>query len=125
MPHIGIFWVHNGHVFGKARGLSEGIQTLPNCLDSPDDHVSVWEISALRKNYPDLRDSEYFDVPRGRVIFNTKTETAIIYLDKFLSSRCARDQILEFFDLTASKISWKNDSHYTTDPKQLDRLFRE
>ena len=97
MPQLGIFWVYLGQVFGRARALADGDESRPGLLDSPDDHVSLWENAELRK--PARLHSEYFDVPRGRVVFSTEEHRAIIYLDASLSGTAVRKRILSFFDL--------------------------
>lgn len=124
-PMLGIFWVHRGQVFGRARPLSEGCERWPGLLDSPDDHMTVWEDSSLLAPFPELRGRDYTEVPRGRVIFNTTTATATIYLDDALSGRSVRDRIRAFFHLAATRVVWAGDPHYTTDHTKLDEIFRE
>ena len=49
MPELGIFWVFDTQVFGRARPLAEGYERWPGLLDSPDDHIDLWEDRALQK----------------------------------------------------------------------------
>jgi len=123
MPQLGIFWVCNGQVFGRARPLAEGCERWPGLLDSPDDHIAVWEDRTLKKAHPDLASLDYTEVPRGRVIFSIKDNRAIIYLDEVLSSAAVRKRIRVFFGLHSTPVTWEGDPHYTTDPQKLDAIF--
>lgn len=125
MPKLGIFWVYNGKVFGRARPLAEGCERWPGLLDSPDDHMTLWEDRAFKKAHLHSAPADYTEVPRGRVIFSTKDNRAIIYLDETLSSAAARKRIRAFFDLESTPVTWKSDPHYTTDPEKLDAIFEE
>ena len=42
MAKVGIFWVYNGKVIGKARDINEGVRAAGR-IDSPDDHSKAWE----------------------------------------------------------------------------------
>ncbi len=121
MPQLGIFWVYQERVIGRARALADGDESRPGLLDSPDDHVSLWENAELRK--PARLHSEYFDVPRGRVVFSTEEHRAIIYLDASLSGTAVRKRILSFFDLADTPVTWKEDPHYTTDVRKLRAML--
>jgi hypothetical protein len=125
MPQLGIFWAFNGEVIGRARPLAEGCERWPGLLDSPDDHMTLWDDPTLKKAHLHLAPSDYTEVPRGRVIFSTKENRAIIYLDEALSSTAVRKRIRAFFDLQSTPVTWKGDPHYTTDPQKLDAIFEE
>ena len=43
MTKVGLFWVYKGVVFGRARPLAEGEEGIGGLVDSPDNHVDVWE----------------------------------------------------------------------------------
>ena len=43
MAKIGIFWVYKNQVIGKACDLSQGDENIPGLLDSPDNHIDLWE----------------------------------------------------------------------------------
>jgi hypothetical protein len=121
MPQLGIFWVYQERVFGRARALADGEESQPGLLDSPDDHASLWEETALQKPVP--AHLEYTDMPRGRVVFSTEDQCAIIYLDAALSDAAVRKRIRSFFDLTDTPVTWKEDPHYTTDARQLKAML--
>lgn len=110
-------------MFGRARPLGEGCERWPGLLDSPDDHITLWDDPSLQKPAKALGGRDYTEVPRGRVIFSTKDDCAIIYLDESLAGAAVRQRIRAFFDLLSSKVTWQHDPHYTTDPRKLDDLF--
>jgi hypothetical protein len=123
MAKVGIFWVYKGKVIGVARDIREGLD-CEGRIDSPDQHVSLWErersFSNLRKN-----GAGYESVPRGRVVWFTQEQKAVVYMDKkLLKSSSARQHVAAFFALTPADVDWKSDPHYTTDPAEMDRLFR-
>lgn len=122
---IGIFWIFKGKIIGKARDLSEGLETIPGRINSPDGHVDLWENDPAFEIPLELRDSEYQDVPRGRVMYATDTHQAIVYLDDVLMSEDDKKRITDFFELGEMEIIWKTDPHYTTRPQRIDRLFEE
>jgi len=121
MPQLGIFWVYQGQVFGRARALAAGEESRSGLLDSPDDHTSLWENPELQKPAP--AHLEYTEVPRGRVVFSTEEQRAIIYLDASLSGTAVRKRIRSFFDLADTPVSWKEDPHYTTDARKLKAML--
>ena len=43
MTKIGVFWVFNGVVFGKAVELAQGIEGVPGLIDCDDNHADVWD----------------------------------------------------------------------------------
>jgi len=124
MPKIGIFWVYAGEVFGRAVDLSAAEERAPGYLDSPDDHADLWENHlGLLRPFPTLRDEEYHKVPRGRVIWQKKQQVATVYMDTTLFDAKTKSDIVAFFNLEDAHVCWKTDPHYTTDRKQLARLF--
>lgn len=114
MPRIGIFWVYQGAVLGQTVDLTAGEEGVPGLLDSPDNHVDLWEGKQLLTAYPELRRREYFDVPRGRVLWNRPQHLAIVYMDAKLFDAATKTRISDFFELTTSEIAWRTDPHYTT-----------
>ncbi len=80
---IGIFWFYDNKVIGVAHDFSLKEADSIGLIDSKYTHVDYWEI--LRRQLPELKDKEYEQLPRGRVIFDTNKNKAIIYLDKTFS----------------------------------------
>ena len=79
VPNVGIFWV-----LGK-RILIDGtpITQAEGCSDfkiHDGDHYTVW--GTYQKAAVVSEDLEYEDVPRGRVMYNTKTEQYLLLADR-------------------------------------------
>lgn len=107
---IGIFWFYDHKVIGISHDFSLKEADSIGLIDSKYTHVEYWEI--LRRQLPELKDREYEQLPRGRVIFDTNKNKAIIYLDETLLKRRKVNGILNFFDLDFSSVVLRTDSHY-------------
>ena len=102
MMKIGVFWVYRGAVFGKARPISEGQEGVKGLVDSPDDHVTVWEgPNGYRQNFPELRSVESLNRP------------------------AVRELIAYFFGFDPNIARWMSDIHYTTHPAELEDIFSD
>lgn len=123
---IGIFWVYHGMVFGRAEPVIAGTEAVPGLVDSNLDHVTLWEkmVPAMRA-FPELVTMEYQQIPRGRVLWQSKKNRHLVYLDKILLTPENRAAIAEFFQFGRSLAVWKSDNHYTTAADELDQLFLE
>ena len=122
--NVGIFWVYAGQVFGALTPLSEAELGIPGMLDSPQNHVDAWP--RVRRFLPQhLRDGEYFEIPRGRVLYSTTGLRAIVYMDATLHKKNIKAKVSKYFDLDQTKTSWRFDDHYTTSSTNLDDLFGE
>lgn len=121
---IGIFWVYKGIVFGRTRNQAEGDEHVAGIIDSPENHADHWD---TEKDYltlfPELRFSEYMDIPRGRVLYSRKEKQAVVYMDKTLFSDSTKRLIREFFHLEDEAVAWRSDTHYTTSLGEIDRLL--
>lgn len=121
---IGVFWVYRGVVFGSARPISDGQEGVKGLVDSPDDHVTVWEgADGYRGTFPDLLEREYQHVPRGRVLYRRETGRPLVYLDKTLNRPATRQLIACYFEFDAAKALWRTDLHYTTCHEDLEDIL--
>lgn len=126
MKTVGIFWIYQGNILGRARPLDEGESSVAGLIDSPDNHSDLWECDpAFLSSFPDLRGLEYQQVPRGRVLFSSLENRAVVYRDKTLCTEAVKQLIVDFFGLQDVKVVWKTDPHYTTSRLDLDSLFDE
>lgn len=119
MVTIGIFWFWNGSVFGKAEPVEQGCEGLPGLVDSNTNHADWWDESAA------ISGLEYFEVPRGRVLFHRATGKSIVYADRKILNDKGKQAVAGFFGLEVGKIIWKRDPHYTTSRAELGRVFEE
>lgn len=117
---IGIFWWHEGKLLALVCRVDEG-ECAAGTVDSRFAHIESWPL--LQKQHPRLRGLEYEDVPRGRVIFLSATRRFRVLMDKTLFQPDIKAAILDRFSLPKGRTRFVRDHHYTTDPKDLDRLF--
>ena len=66
---------------------------------------------------------DYFEVPRGRVMWDLKDIYARILMDSSLFEKAVQQKILQFFHLEKVPVSWGRDNHYTTNIDELSKLF--
>lgn len=109
---IGIFWFFQNRIIGVAHHFDQSEQDSLGLIDSAYMHVEYWE--SLKQEISALKDIEYEEIPRGRVIYNVKSQKVYVYVDaKLLKTRIAK-QIVEFFELDFDCVIWKKDPHYKT-----------
>jgi hypothetical protein len=126
MAMIGVFWVYQHTVFGKRAPIEAGEEAVKGMVDSPYDHVDVWETDTdYRRNFPELVQAEYQQIPRGRVLYQTGKGVPVVYLDSTLNTPPVRELIARFFEFPVEQASWQKDAHYTTRQNDLDALFDE
>jgi|JI10StandDraft_1071094.scaffolds.fasta_scaffold37716_3 hypothetical protein len=124
MAKVGIFWLYQRQIFGKAICIDQGGEAVSGLIDTDDNHVDVWEQLRITGQLPtELTSFEYQDVPRGRAIFSQKQHKLIVYLDKVLMNKESKQTIATFFDVLPHDVIWRRDSHYSTTPDDIDRLF--
>lgn len=110
---IGIFWFYKNQVFGVSHQFDINSSDSLGMIDSPYNHVSYW--NELRDKFSELRDIEYDEVPRGRVIFDKNKNILIIYLDKKLLIKSKVSKICDFFDAEYDvNTVLRLDPHYRT-----------
>ena len=124
-PLIGIFWVYQDTVIGKAVELSKGGKSVPGILDSEDTHIELWECKLEGKeNFPELTGVPYEAVPRGRVLYDANRKKTMVYMDTKLFRQETKAKIAKYFRLREANTEWKKDPHYTTDANEVKKLFR-
>jgi hypothetical protein len=119
---VGIFWVDQGHLIMASVPIADGVDD-GQFVNGPDDHDPYW--ATVQRTHRHLWDVEYYQVPRGRVLFNKAEDRFYVYLDKVLRKPPIKRLIGECFRLPRKHTIFRTDLHYTTDPDELDRLFSE
>ena len=76
---VGIFWVVNGELLIDSTPLSEGEQ-YNDFKIHPRDHISVW--ATFQQKGTVSPEFEYEEFPRGRVMFNSKTQRFTLLADR-------------------------------------------
>jgi hypothetical protein len=107
---VGIFWLLNGKLLIDSTPLSEG-EPYGDHLTHPRSHIDVWEQWRLSGKVPG--ESEYEEFPRGRVVYNTKTQRFTLLGDKcILRDKRVVSQILSELNLPSKNTDNGTDSHY-------------
>jgi hypothetical protein len=118
---VGIFWMFQGKLLPAAVPVSEGVEDT-EAINGQADHVHYW--LTLQRLHPELRNLEYEQVPRGRVLFLKEPKTFCVYMDKVLHKPKIKQALREEFGLPKARTRFLIDPHYTTDPDELAQLFR-
>lgn len=119
---VGIFWVQGATIHAHAVLLGEGLD-YGDCVNGPLDHVDYWP--ELERQNPHLRGREYFELPRGRVVFRRQENRFAVLMDAKLHTPALKTALRERFHLPARKTQFERDAHYTTDPQALRRMFED
>jgi hypothetical protein len=117
---VGIFWCYRGRLLKAAVRVADGLN-YGDAVHSRVDHVRFWP--ELQKSIPALRDRDYEMVPRGRVVFHSTEDRFCVYMDKKLHTERVKRLLLAEFYLPSRRTRFLTDPHYTTDPRDLERLF--
>ena len=123
MIKIGIFWFIENQVYAVCQDVNLAYSSINHILDTDFEHWQVWEDAAIKPRGIKLYQHEYFDFPRGRVLYNTTSFSSLVYLDKTLINEATKNKICQAFNLVSDKIIWKTDDHYTTDKDLLAKMF--
>lgn len=118
-PQIGIFWIVNGQIM-PFEADANTVQVVAGFKDAPFDHYSTWP--QMQKVYPNFRNKEYDEIPRGRVIGLGVDRYRI-----FLSPADAKNQtlvsrVMGEFSLPRGKTEVMPDNHYVIG-QAIDDVF--
>jgi len=78
-PHVGIFWLIKGKLIIDSASLSDA-EDYGHFKIHPRSHEEVW--SVLQKSSDAPTDVEYDELPRGRVMYDMKTQRFTLLADK-------------------------------------------
>src|SRR5689334_14468611 len=68
-PRVGIFWMVNGNVLAFTEPLDH-VRPVNGVRDSDLGHDDLWPL--VQRRHPQLRSLEYWQVPRGRVLYRER-----------------------------------------------------
>lgn len=119
-PRVGIFWMiatsDGAQLLAASCRLSEA-ESYGDCLTFGPGHYQIWqgwrrsrELSASARAV--VREYEYEDWPRGRVVFDQLHARFIVYADRKLLRPETIASITQRFALPADRTDIKSDSHY-------------
>jgi len=77
-PHVGIFWLIDERLVIDTTALSAAGK-YGDFKIHEGDHVTHWAAMEKRGEVP--RDTDYEELPRGRVTFNTRTQRFTLFAD--------------------------------------------
>ncbi len=101
-PSIGPFFYVRGKLIFSAVPLSEGRRQADK-IDNSYSHVELWRSAK--------KEGDYINFPRGRVVWDTTNDRAIIYIDRCINKPAVLEKISEAFGLGDNYVV-ESDSHY-------------
>ena len=100
-PMVGIFWLLGNRLILDTSPLSEA-EPYGDCLGHEVSHDHYWTAQQRLGTVP--RDIEYYEHPRGRVVYNTKTQLFALYADRcILKKKSAVNRIMKEMCLPAAE----------------------
>ncbi|SDG69972.1 hypothetical protein SAMN05216338_1002125 [Bradyrhizobium sp. Rc2d] len=125
-PRVGIFWGIPGErgsvaILEDFTPLDEA-ERYGGFLTHPGGHYEVWESWRSQRNSVAARrglrkfvvESEYEDLPRGRIVYDVDRAVFVIYADRKLQKPNIVTKIVEAFGLTDQPYVIRSDQHYRT-----------
>ena len=116
-PHVGIWWQGREGLVAFAQALDAVEEPMP-LIDSDLAHNDLWPHAAGRLGAD--RTSEYFEIPRGRVLWDSTRDRGIVYHGN-ATGRETLVQVAALFGLP----NWetRKDDHYLMG-ESLERFYR-
>lgn len=123
---VGIFWCYKECLMARPISLHQA-ERRGTRLDSPEAHVTVWPrlVARYQGTFPALAVFDYDEVPRGRVILETATQTFFVYMDRtlFINAQpeggprpAIRAALFAEFALAGQRVRFETDPHYDIQP---------
>lgn len=121
---VGIFWGipgphHSWTILIDATSLAEA-EPYGDFLTHPGGHYEVWNRwqqrraapSAVQSIFQEIAGREYEDFPRGRIVYQIKTDRFILYADQRLQQKHTIANIADKFGLAPGAFVVRSDAHY-------------
>jgi hypothetical protein len=109
-PQLGIFWLVSSNLVIDSTPLSEALP-YGNHFTHPRGHLEVWTQFQQSGTVP--ADLEYEELPRGRVMYNTKTQRFSLLADKcILRDKGIISKIMSALCLPSENTDKGTDAHY-------------
>lgn len=117
-PHIGIWWIDGKTIAVLSHLHTQNATRIASRIDSNLAHVDEWpRVAAM---FGCTANDEYFEIARGRVLWDTKLQCGIIIHGPSINQQCL-ESIASRFHL-GKKWKAEQDVHYSTGA-DADRLF--
>lgn len=109
-PRVGIFWYYRGKLLIYSQA-TDNVKESCGFVDVAVGHIDHWAV--LQKQDPALREYEYEEVPRSRVLYDASKRLFKVYSSsKLIANQKFRKMVMEHFDLPASGTVFEGDEHY-------------
>ena len=112
-PSVGIWWFYYDNIlYADPVAVDNGIP-YGDCITGLSDHADYWdklEAAGELKKLPPLLRSEYFNIPRGRVVFHKDSGRYTILHGGL--KRSELNKIRKFFALSRDVTDFDTDFHY-------------
>jgi hypothetical protein len=110
-PRVAIFWLLGDSTLLLETTPLADAEPYGECLTHPRSHIDQWEI--FRREGRVALDIEYEEPPRGRVVYNLRTEEFVIYADRcILRRKLIIRRIMAAMHLLSRTTEVKTDAHY-------------
>ena len=110
---VGIFWFAENTLVFKAQSAIDLKPDQLGFIDSTLQHQVEWEDSNIYQLFGLMLDNtDYYNFPRGRVVFNAEQNTSYVYLDKNLFKKHIVKKIKANFSLLDTNVRFFTDPHY-------------
>ena len=114
VPEVGIFWFvqqpgTSPTLVGSGVAVADG-ELYGDYINYPGEHLRYWpDVNPLLS--PFFHDRGLKDWPRGRVLYNTKSQGFEVYLNEQLQTPKFVAEILIYFNPPAATTSFASDPH--------------
>jgi hypothetical protein len=125
---VGIFWFvqepgASARFVGSGVAVSQG-ERYGEYINYPGEHSRYWpDVKPCLSSF--FHDHGHKDWPRGRVLYNTKTQAFEVCLNEQLQTPKFLAEILAYFNLPEAMTSFASDPHYSEARFTLGREGRQ
>ena len=115
---VGLFWMFRGKAVGAIFRLREAVE-VDGILGPDCDHQQAWVY--LQEVFPQFVGMEYFQIPRGRVLFDSGIKRFIVFsAPRLLKNEEAIEELAWAFQLPNDSPLVLVDAPMYEDPRILD-----
>lgn len=108
---VGIWWLHKGEIIALPDQLKDVSFPGSSILDASRDHNSAWR--GVQRAYPELVGKQYYDIPRGRVLYDKERRLFMVYGPTLLKTDVKfQAAVRSAFSLPDKGVSFGSDTHY-------------
>lgn len=109
-PHVGIFWLVDGEIVAFATPVDRG-ERDGGFVNYSHGHVDLWRF--VQRSRPQLREVEYEEISRGRVVLDEGGKSFHLLLPSAACQDAALvDRLIARFGLGNSEVKVIADRHY-------------